>query len=74
MIKTQDLEYLIKLSVLSPYIKGERPVSMLVAARVESGKTEILEGYALQPCAGSQRCYCVWDTESIPEADLRGGD
>ena len=43
MIKTQDLEYLIKLSVLSPYIKGERPVSMLVAARVESGKTEILK-------------------------------
>jgi len=43
MIKTQDLEHLLKLALLSPYIKNERPVSVLISARVESGKTELLQ-------------------------------
>ena len=42
MIKTQDLELLLKLALLSSYIKNERPVSVLFSAKVESGKTEIL--------------------------------
>ncbi len=42
MIGTEELEHLIKLALLSAYVKGERPVSVLISARVESGKTEIL--------------------------------
>lgn len=42
MIKTENLEHLIKLAILSAYVKDERPVSLLISARVESGKTELL--------------------------------
>lgn len=43
MIKTEELEHLLKLALLSPYIKGERSVSVLISARVESGKTALLQ-------------------------------
>jgi len=50
MINTQELEHLIKLAVLSTHIKDERPVSVLICARVESGKTELLKKTI--PCKG----------------------
>ena len=43
MIRTAELEKIIKLALLTPYVKGERPVSILVSARVESGKTELMK-------------------------------
>jgi len=43
MLKTQQLEHILKIALLTPYIKGERPVSLLVVARVESGKTEMIK-------------------------------
>lgn len=43
MLKTKQLEHLLKLALLSAYIKGERSVSVLVSARVESGKTELIK-------------------------------
>ena len=42
MIGTEDLELLLKLALTSAYIKDERPVSILICATVESGKTELL--------------------------------
>ena len=42
MIHTKQLEHLVKLAILSAYVEGERPVSLLISARVESGKTEIV--------------------------------
>lgn len=50
MIGTKQLEYLLKLALLTSYIKDERPVSVLIAARVESGKTELLR--KLSECRG----------------------
>jgi len=43
MLKTEELEHILRLVLLTPYIKGERPVSLLVSARVESGKTELVK-------------------------------
>jgi hypothetical protein len=50
MIGTSDLEYLLKLVLLTAHIEDERPVSMLLCARVESGKTELLKKTI--PCEG----------------------
>ena len=47
MLKTEQLEHIIKLALLTPYIAGERPVSLLIAAKVESGKTELMKKAAL---------------------------
>lgn len=52
MLKTKQLEHLVKLTLLTPYIKGERPVSILISARVESGKTELIRKAALGPKQG----------------------
>ena len=43
MIKTGELEHIVKLAIFSSYIADERPVSILISARVESGKTELLQ-------------------------------
>ena len=42
MIGTEDIEKLIKLSLFSAYLDGEKAVSLLITARVESGKTELV--------------------------------
>ena len=42
MIKTKPLEEIIKLCIYSDYVKNERPVSLLIVAKPESGKTEVL--------------------------------
>ena len=47
MLRTEQLEHIIKLALLTPYIKGERPVSLLISARVESGKTELIKKASL---------------------------
>lgn len=52
MLKTRQLEHLIKLVLLTPYIKGERPVSILISARVESGKTELIRKANIGPKRG----------------------
>ena len=41
MIGTEDLEYLVKLALYSAYVKDEKPLSLLITAKVESGKTTI---------------------------------
>lgn len=46
MINTEILEYAIKLAIYSTAIKNERPVSMMIIAPVEHGKTEILKKFA----------------------------
>ena len=42
MIKVKHIRLIIELAIWSAYIKGEQPVSVLLAAPVEAGKTEIL--------------------------------
>jgi len=43
MIKEKDLLELLKLAIASGYLKEEQPLSLLILARVESGKTELLK-------------------------------
>jgi hypothetical protein len=42
MIKTEILEKIIKATLFSAYIADERPVSLLISADVESGKTSLV--------------------------------
>lgn len=41
MIKLQELEKLIEVTLFTGYIEGERPVSLLIVADPESGKAEL---------------------------------
>lgn len=46
MIGLQNIEYLIKLAVVTPFIRGEKPVSIMLLAPPEHGKTELLKKFA----------------------------
>jgi hypothetical protein len=46
MIHTELLEHACKLAILSAFIKKERPVSLILLAPPESGKSEILKKFA----------------------------
>lgn len=46
MIGTENIERLLELVVLSGHIKGEQPVSVLITAPVEAGKTELVMMHA----------------------------
>jgi hypothetical protein len=41
----ENLKKMIEVSLISPYIKGEKPISLLIVAKPESGKTTALKGY-----------------------------
>ncbi|GAJ18755.1 unnamed protein product, partial [marine sediment metagenome] len=43
MIKLGELEKLIEITLFTGYIKDERPVSLLIVAQPESGKTELVK-------------------------------
>jgi len=43
MINLQDLEKLIEVTLFTGWIKDERPVSLLIVADPESGKTELVK-------------------------------
>lgn len=45
MIGTKPIEEILELAIYSGYVKDEQPVSVLVAASVEAGKTEIMMKY-----------------------------
>lgn len=46
MIHTQDLEKVVALALTSAYVRGEKPISlMIVSDRPESGKTEIVNRF-----------------------------
>lgn len=49
MIGTEKLDHLISTILMSAHIAGERPLSALIVARVESGKTELLQRFARNP-------------------------
>jgi hypothetical protein len=46
MIKVEKIQNLVELAILSAYLKGEQPVSLLITAPVEAGKTELLLQFA----------------------------
>jgi len=45
MIKMESLEKMIECALISPYIKGEKPLSLLIIAKPESGKTSMMKSY-----------------------------
>lgn len=45
LVKLEPLQKLIECALISPYIKGEKPLSLLIAAEPESGKTAALKLY-----------------------------
>ena len=46
MIKLERIQKLIELALYSAYVEGEKPVSLLITAPVEAGKTELLLQFA----------------------------
>ena len=46
MIKVERMQKLIELALFSAYVEGEKPVSLLITAPVEAGKTEALMQFA----------------------------
>jgi len=46
MIKLDEIEYLIKLCIFSAFIKNERPVSAILLAPSEHGKSELLKKFS----------------------------
>jgi hypothetical protein len=46
LVKIEPLQKLIECAIISPYIKGEKPISLLIAATPESGKTAALILYS----------------------------
>lgn len=45
LIKVDPLKKLIECTLLSPYIQDEKPISLLIVARPESGKSSIMKQY-----------------------------
>jgi hypothetical protein len=43
MIKLEELEKPIEVTLFTDYIKDERPVSLIIIAEPESGKTELVK-------------------------------
>jgi len=46
LVKIEPLKKIIECAIISPYIKGEKPISLLIAATPESGKTAALMLYS----------------------------
>jgi hypothetical protein len=45
MIGVEFLKKIIECALISPYIKGEKPISLLIVAKPESGKSSVMKQY-----------------------------
>lgn len=45
MIKVEEIRAIVRKAIFSGYLKDEKPLSLLIAALPESGKTTVLEGF-----------------------------
>jgi hypothetical protein len=45
MVNLQPLQKIVECTIYSPYIRGEKPISLLIVAKPESGKTSVLKMY-----------------------------
>ncbi len=45
LIKMESLKKITECAIISPYIKGEKPVSLLIIAKPESGKSSVMKKY-----------------------------
>lgn len=45
LINVEPLRKVVECALISPYIKGEKPLSLLIVAKAESGKTSVMKLY-----------------------------
>jgi hypothetical protein len=45
MVSTSILKKIIECTLISPYIKGEKPLSLMIVAKAESGKSSVMKLY-----------------------------
>jgi hypothetical protein len=45
LINVEPLKKIIECALISPYIKNEKPISLLIVAKAESGKTSVMKQY-----------------------------
>jgi hypothetical protein len=45
LINVEPLREVVECALISPYIKGEKPLSLLIVAKAESGKTSVMKLY-----------------------------
>ena len=45
LVRLQPLQKMVECALISPYIKDEKPISLLIAAKPESGKTSVMKEY-----------------------------
>ena len=45
LINVEPLKKMVECALISPYIKNEKPLSLLIVAKAESGKTSIMKAY-----------------------------
>jgi hypothetical protein len=45
LVKLEPIQKIVECAILSPYIKDEKPVSLLITAKPESGKTSVMKEY-----------------------------
>jgi hypothetical protein len=46
LINVEPLRKVVECALISPYIKGEKPLSLLIVAKAESGKTSVMKLYS----------------------------
>ena len=70
MIDTKDIEKVVALTLASGYVKGEKPVSlMLVSDRPEAGKTEIVRQFSdtsKVKVISDMTAYALWRDFGVP--------
>jgi hypothetical protein len=45
LINVEPLKKMVECTLISPYIKNEKPLSLLIVAKAESGKTSVMKSY-----------------------------
>lgn len=45
LINVEPIKKIVECSLISPYIKNEKPLSLLIVAKAESGKTSVIKSY-----------------------------
>lgn len=72
MIRLGEIEYLIRLGVYSPFVRGERSVSMVLCAPSEHGKSEILKKFInISTVKISSNFDTTVFLDIVPEIELR---
>jgi len=73
VIRLDDIELLISLALYSAYVKGEKPISLFLVSKVESGKSQLLSKYSEVPRTAYLSDCTAWGIARHYGADLALG-